>query len=475
MATDKTNYNIVQVSESDWGIQYSDGSLVTGFSSRENAIEVAAETASSTPVIAYIPPQPRNLEEAMIAAQSSRDEYRKFISENPTASQEALEAQAAKVMQADAYVSEYSVQNEIARQNASNREIERNVQFEIQRQNADQARIQANVNAVTVRRNGGSQQEVQEAENNAFQAELYYQSLQREQQQRDRTAYEGEIGEPLSLFDGGSRDFVSQFGQVISSDAQVLATSSNSLDLTRTNLRNELGSIQQLSSQPASLTSGYGSVQYQGNIVYDTSVGVTVKTSTSEQRVRLSPKASQRGMLNTGVLQPLAETGGLVFPYTPTITMQGSTNYNTLETTHANQNWHIYQNTPSIDITISGVFTAQNETEAKYLLACIHFLRVLTKMRFGRSEANKGLPPPQVFLDGYGTHMFNGLSVIVKTYSTQLNDNVDYVNVNSGGGISKVPSMTTLEVMCTVQQTPEEAKKFNWDEFASGSNMKGWL
>ncbi|MNY43986.1 hypothetical protein D3C86_1789750 [compost metagenome] len=98
-------------------------------------------------------------------------------------------------------------------------------------------------------------------------------------------------------------------------------------------------------------------------------------------------------------------------------------------------------------------------------------------MHFGENDSNKGLPPPQVLLDGYGTHMFNGLSVIVKNYEVQLPDDVDYVTVSSAGGISKVPTVTTLTVLVTVQQTPAKARSFNWDSFASGELMqqKGWL
>src|SRR5690606_35986280 len=74
--------------------------------------------------------------------------------------------------------------------------------------------------------------------------------------------------------------------------------------------------------------------------------GSTGATGSGERRVRISPKPSQRGMLS-GVLEPLKTTGGLVFPYTPQITYQGRATYNPLKTVHANQDWHIYQNTDS--------------------------------------------------------------------------------------------------------------------------------
>jgi len=474
MATDNSNYDIVQLSESDWAIQYSDGSLVSGYPDRQNAIDSAAEIAATT-VVEVNTGAPRNLEEAMVIAQSARDSYRSYLSNNPTTTQEQRDAYEVDIVRADAYVSEYQAQTQPTLNQVLGTKEAWSADQEIQRQNADKARIDASANAAALRAGGATPQQIEEADKEAFQTELYYQGINK--QKTDATSGKAgpTDGTQSGLFDGGQRNFANQFGQVISSDSNISGSSSSTLDITRTSLGNEFGNIGNTGTLNQSIASGNGTTSYQGNIIYDMSIGVRPKTTTSEQRVKLSPKPSIASKMMTGVLEPLKETGGLVFPYTPVITVQGSTNYNTLETTHANQNWHIYQNTPSIDLSISGKFTAQNETEAKYLLACIHFLRVLTKMRFGASEENKGLPPPQVFLDGYGTHMFNGLSVILKSYDLSLDDDVDYVNVNSGGGISKVPTLTGITILCTVQQTPAKAKEFNWDNFASGNQMKGWL
>ncbi len=476
MATDNSNYEIVQLSEGEWAIQYSDGSLLSGFSDRRSAIENATEIAANTPVEVGPDSPPRNLEEAMVAAQSARDKYRQQLSSNPTTTQEQRDAHEVEIMQADAYVSQYQAQmNQASLNEVTGTSESWSVNQEINRQNADRSRVEASANAAAVRANGGSPAAIEEADQRAFQAETYYQSLAREKESAIAASYNNDTGTTTSMFTGGQRDFANQFGQLLTSNTNVSASSDSTLDVTRMNVGGDYGSLSNTSGLAQTSNSGYGSTSYQGNVIYDMSTGVRTKTSTSEQRVKLKPKSSQQGMLS-GVLEPLKETGGMVFPYTPTITLQGSANYNVLETAHANQDWHLYRNTPSVEISITGQFTAQNETEAKYLLACIHFLRTLTKMHFGQSE-NKGLPPPQVILDGYGTHMFNGLSVIVKSFDIPLTDNVDYVYVNSGGGISKVPTLTTITVMAVVQQTPNKAKQFNWDSFASGELMqqKGWI
>ena len=476
MAQDYKSYEIVQISESDWGIRYSNGVLTSGFASRQIAIDSAITIASETPVEVTPQREPKNLDQALVAAQSARDDYRSFIGENPTASEESKQAWVASIAASDAWVNEYQNQHELARRDSSGKNFFEALDFENQLANAERRRRSTALAAIAVRIDPESTpRDIQLADDEAFEAEVFYESLLREQQQDANNSY-ALSASTSSMFSGGSRTFVSFGGQVSTTSSNISESTDDIFDITRTTLNNDFGSITQSGLTSNSLTSGYGFTQNGANTVYDMSVGVTSVQSSADQRIKLSPKPSARGMLS-GVLSPLSDAGGLVFPYTPTISMQASANYNTLDLTHANQDFHIYRNTPSVDITIQGAFTAQNETEAKYLLASIHFLRVLTKMHFGQDDSNKGLPPPQVLLDGYGTHMFNGLSVIVKNYEVQLPDDVDYVSVNSGGGVSKVPTMTTISVLVTVQQTPAKARSFNWDNFASGELMqqKGWI
>lgn len=477
MAQDNSNYEIVQITEANWAIQYADGRLVTGFPTRQVAIDNAALILEDNPPVVSTNSTPKNLDEALVSAQSARDNYRAFVGENPTASEESKEALIATIAAADAYVSEYQNQLELARRNSNEKTSLVSLNFENQLANANERRLETAAYAIEIRQDPSTTLgEIEEADTEAFEAEVYYESLLRELQAEIDNAFELSAS-TSSLFSGGSRTYVNFGGQVANTNADISSSSDSNFDIIRNTLSNDFGSITRTGLMDNSLTSGYGFTQNSGNTVYDTSVGVTSVASGADQRVKLSPKPSQRGAMLSGVLEPLTETGGLVFPFTPTVSMQASTNYSTLETTHANQDYHIYKNTPSIDITIQGTFTAQNEVEAKYLLASIHFLRVLTKMHFGENDSNKGLPPPQVLLDGYGTHMFNGLSVIVKNYEVQLPDDVDYVTVSSAGGISKVPTVTTLTVLVTVQQTPAKARSFNWDSFASGELMqqKGWL
>lgn len=101
-------------------------------------------------------------------------------------------------------------------------------------------------------------------------------------------------------------------------------------------------------------------------------------------------------------------------------------------------------------------------------------------MHFGSTDPEAGLPPPPLVLSGYGDFMFNDLTVILTDFSMALPNNVDYLEVDIGGHTAWVPSLTTFNITCVVQQTPKQQRdQFNLKEFTSGKMMssgtKGWI
>jgi len=128
------------------------------------------------------------------------------------------------------------------------------------------------------------------------------------------------------------------------------------------------------------------------------------------------------------LLTPLIETNGVVFPYTPAITVGHSANYNPQPLTHSNYPAQFYNNSEVNDIIISGEFTVQSPEEGQYLMAVIYFFRAATKMFFGQGS-NVGNPPPIVFLDGYGSHYFPHVPCVITNFTHQLSSDVDYISV----------------------------------------------
>ena len=154
-----------------------------------------------------------------------------------------------------------------------------------------------------------------------------------------------------------------------------------------------------------------------------------VQASSTDWRLRIS-LAKGAGYLyndpNPGILQPLQSTNGVIFPYTPKIDLEYKANYSPYDLTHANFRGYFYQNSQVGDINITGHFTAQNSNDANYLLAVIHFFRSATKMFYGQ-DAQRGSPPPLVFLSGLGQYQFNNHPCLISSFSYSLPEDVDYI------------------------------------------------
>jgi hypothetical protein len=158
------------------------------------------------------------------------------------------------------------------------------------------------------------------------------------------------------------------------------------------------------------------------------------QTGNADWRVRLSLAPDAQYLYNeksgVGILAPLAKTDGVIFPYTPNITTTYSAQYEQYDLVHSNYRGLFYKNSRVGDIQIRGTFTAQDTTEADYLLAVIHFFRSATKMFYGQ-DAQRGVPPPVCLLNGLGQYQFSDHPVVISSFNYTLPNDVDYIRAGS--------------------------------------------
>lgn len=155
-------------------------------------------------------------------------------------------------------------------------------------------------------------------------------------------------------------------------------------------------------------------------------------------RISLAPQSTylynavdQGGQPAAGILEPLRKTGGVIFPYTPTITTSYNATYDSVSLTHSNYRSYFYQSSNVGDINIQATFTAQDTAEAEYLLAVIHFFKSVTKMFYGANDAFAGAPPPLVYCRGFGEFQFNLHPCVVSQFNYNLPADVDYIRARS--------------------------------------------
>jgi len=157
-------------------------------------------------------------------------------------------------------------------------------------------------------------------------------------------------------------------------------------------------------------------------------------------RLRLAPQSKYLyNAPQPGIMQPLAVTDGIIFPYTPAIDTAYRANYSAYDLTHSNYRGYFYQNSYVDAINLRATFTAQDTAEANYLLAVITFLKSATKMFYG-NDPQRGSPPPLVYLTGLGEYQYNEHSCLIQQFNYNLPADVDYVRAGSGlnVGVSQV-------------------------------------
>jgi hypothetical protein len=147
--------------------------------------------------------------------------------------------------------------------------------------------------------------------------------------------------------------------------------------------------------------------------------------------LRLAPGATYLyKAADAGLLQPLKTTNGVVFPYTPAINTSYKANYTPYDLTHSNYRGYFYQNSYTDTVNLTAPFTAQSTSDAAYVLAVIHFFRSVTKMFYGQ-DAQRGSPPPLVFLSGMGDYQFNNHPCLVTSFDYSMPADVDYISSGS--------------------------------------------
>lgn len=244
-------------------------------------------------------------------------------------------------------------------------------------------------------------------------------------------------------------------------------------------------------------TTGFGSLLRSANLPAGGETGNKFSKTTAEfhagvqrdWRVKLSlPSGS---FATSELLKPLTITNGLVFPYTPQISITHQANYQASSPVHNNYPFLSYENSKVDNITISADFYCEDATEAQYWVAAVHYFRSVTKMKFG-PDVDAGAPPPVVKLNGYGDYVFKNIPVVVTSFTMDLPNNVDYIatglgkvtygatavddegnSTATGQGVAWAPVKSTFNVTLQPLYSRSQVRNFSLDAFVKGEYVVG--
>jgi hypothetical protein len=187
----------------------------------------------------------------------------------------------------------------------------------------------------------------------------------------------------------------------------------------------------------------------------------------NDWRVRLNAPWE---IFNSDLFKPLEETGGVVWPYLPNITLTTKATYTNPDVVHNNYAFQAYKNSQVEEITITGEFTCETEIDAAYWISATTFFKTATKMFFG-TGANAGNPPIICNLSGYGRSMFNSIPVVVKSFSVDLKDSVNYIRCDAYKTTTWVPIISTITVVVSPVYNRTTIRQFSMHDYAAGKTL----
>lgn len=168
--------------------------------------------------------------------------------------------------------------------------------------------------------------------------------------------------------------------------------------------------------------------------------------------------------------------GGIYFPVTPSIRQDVKANWQQTNVQHTNYAIYSYTNSDAGTISVNGQFPIQTQQEAFSWLATVNALRALTKMRTG-NDTLAGAPPPVCRFYAYGPDIYNGVPVVIGSFSIDLPSDVDYLTgFNIEGFEVKVPVLSSISVTLLPVYSRRELARFGVDGYVRGDRgLEGFV
>jgi hypothetical protein len=119
------------------------------------------------------------------------------------------------------------------------------------------------------------------------------------------------------------------------------------------------------------------------------------------------------------------------FPYTPTVSNIINTNYSQAATTHSNFQQAFFESANNASFSVTAPILIENEDQAYHILRALDFFRGSMKMRFGKLDNDRGLPPPVLRFNAHG--IFQNVPVVLTDFTYNLDADVSYIEIENKG------------------------------------------
>lgn len=117
----------------------------------------------------------------------------------------------------------------------------------------------------------------------------------------------------------------------------------------------------------------------------------------------------------------------LEFPYTPQIEYSNDVKYDSFNLTHTNYQPYAYAKTENPQLNLSCKFSSHTKEHFNIAERAIRFLRIYTKMNYGREDELRGQPPRILRFFAMGNPVFYNVPVVISRFNITFPEDVDYI------------------------------------------------
>lgn len=149
----------------------------------------------------------------------------------------------------------------------------------------------------------------------------------------------------------------------------------------------------------------------------------------------------------------------------PTLSESRAARYATETILHSPEGFNSYEGTDQRTFELAGKFFCRNDREIRINNKVLQVIRSLVMPDYNST----GAPPTPVELHAYGSHNIHALPCLVRSYSMNYPNDVDYVVSGEGKGDITMPIVFDLTISLTEQHSVAQLRKFDLADFRNGT------
>jgi len=158
------------------------------------------------------------------------------------------------------------------------------------------------------------------------------------------------------------------------------------------------------------------------------------------------------------------------FPFTPTISVIQSANYQDYSMTHANFQQRAFDSHTNMELNMTAPMIVRSAEEAEYVYKAALFIRTVMKMSWLRDD-DPGMPPP--ILRFYAHGIYENVPCVIRDFTWNLDSDIDYLEIEEGKNKGmRIPVHNMFVLSLSTTYAPKDVREnFSVKDYLKG-NLK---